>query len=220
MAHQKWKVNLLLDNFSTHQAAVAQLGGDQGLSNVQILWLPKNTTSAFQPNDQGIIRTWKAHTCNHMLNWQVHQLDLHTMDPDPKLPTITLLPAIRWAVAAWSHNIKDSTTFFNCFMKSTVKVYESEPTCSGMPSQVQPSNLEQLEGLGQGSSFGPDELREVKDEVEIAMGYLQQAEVVQEMMSVSEFLNPLQEVVVDPAEDIEVQSQHSSIITIISLMVY
>ena len=147
-----------------------------------------------------------------MLNWQVHQLDLHAMDSDLKLPTITLLPAIRWAVAAWSHNIKDSTTFFNCFMKSTVKVYESEPTCSGMPSQVQPSNIEQLEGLGQGSSFGPDELREVEGEVEIAMGYLQQAEVVQEMMSVSEFLNPSHEVVVDPAEDIEVQSQHSSVI--------
>ena len=78
-----------------------------------------------------------------------------------------------------------------------------------MSSQVQPSNLEQLEELGQGSSFGPDKLREVEGEVEIAMGYLQQAEVVQEMMSVSEFLNPLQEVVVDPAEDIEVQSQYS-----------
>ena len=219
MAHQKWKVNLLLDNFSTHQAAVAQLGGDQGLSNVQILWLPKNTTSAFQPNDQGIIRTWKAHTHNHMLNWQVHQLDLHAMDSDPKPPIITLLQAIWWAVTAWSHDIKDST-IFNYFIKSTVKVYESEPTCSGMPSQVQLSNFKQLEELSQGSSFGPGELREVEDEVEIAMGYLQQAEVVQEMMSVREFLNPLQEVVVDPAEDIEVQSQHSSIITIISLVVY
>ena len=147
MAHQKRNVILLLDNFSAHQAAVAQLGGDQGLSNVQILWLSKNTTSAFLPNNQGIIQTWKAHTRNHMLNWQVHQLDLHAMDLDPKLPTITLLQAIRWAVAAWSHDIKDST-IFNCFMKSTVKVYESEPTCSGMPSQVQPSNLEQLEELG------------------------------------------------------------------------
>ena len=52
------------------------------------------------------------------------------------------------------------------------------------------------------------------------MGYLQQAEVVQEMMSVGEFLNRSQEVVVDPAEDIEVISQHSAIIIIISLMVY
>ena len=51
------------------------------------------------------------------------------------------------------------------------------------------------------------------------MRYLQLAEVVQEMMGVSEFLNPSQEVVVDPAEDIEVQSQHSSVI-IISLMGY
>ena len=140
------------------------------------------------------------------------------MDSDPKLPTITLLQAIRWAVAAWSHGIKDST-IFNCFMKSTVKVYKSEPTRSRTPPQVQPSNLKQLEGLGQGSSFGPNELRKVKGEVEIAMRYLQLAEVVQEMIGVSEFLNPSQEVVVDPAEDIEVQSQHSSVI-IISLMGY
>jgi len=55
MAHRNRKVVLLLDNFSAHQSAVAQLGGDQALSNVCIQWLPKNTTSAFQPDDQGII---------------------------------------------------------------------------------------------------------------------------------------------------------------------
>ena len=54
MAHRKCRVVLLLDNFSAHQAAVAQLGGDEGLSNIQILWLPKNVASAFQPN-KGII---------------------------------------------------------------------------------------------------------------------------------------------------------------------
>ena len=154
-----------------------------------------------------IIRTWKAHTRNHMLNWQAHQLDPHTMDPDPKLPTIALLQAIRWAIAAWSHDIKDST-IFNCFIKSTVKVYESEPTCSGMPSQVQPSNLEQLEELGQGSSFGPDELREVEVRLRLQWDTCNRQRLSRKWC-VSEFLNPLQEVVVDPAEDIEVQSQHS-----------
>ena len=53
MAHRKRRVVLLLDSFSAHQAAVAQLGGDEGLSNFHILWLPKNATLAFQPNYQG-----------------------------------------------------------------------------------------------------------------------------------------------------------------------
>jgi hypothetical protein len=39
------KVLLLIDNFSGHELAVQLVGGLQGLSNVQIVWLPLNTTS-------------------------------------------------------------------------------------------------------------------------------------------------------------------------------
>lgn len=106
-----------------------------------------------------------------------------------------LLPLhIRQTVAAWSHDIKDST-IFNCFMKSTVKVYEPTYwmekgiTRSGIPSRVQPSDIEQPEELVQGSSFDndPEELREVECEVGVEMGYLQQAEVVQEMRVLASF---------------------------------
>jgi hypothetical protein len=53
------KVLLLMDNFSGHKLAVQLVGGKTGLSNVQIEWLPPNTTSEWQPMDQGIIATFK-----------------------------------------------------------------------------------------------------------------------------------------------------------------
>jgi len=135
--------------------------------------------------------------------------------PEQTLGTISLLQAIRWAVAAWNHDIKNAT-IFNCFMKSTVKVYE--PTywaekgimCSGIPSQIQLTYTDQeveIEEAESGNRYknNPNELGEVEDEVEVALEYLRKAEVIQDMMSVTEFLNPMQEEVTDSAEDLEVQ---------------
>jgi hypothetical protein len=53
------KVLLLLDNFSGHEVGVEFIGGLEGLSNVRIAWLPPNTTSHWQPLDQGIIASFK-----------------------------------------------------------------------------------------------------------------------------------------------------------------
>ena len=53
------KVLLLMDNFSGHKLAVQLVDGLEGLSNVQIAWLPPNTTSHWQPMDQGIIASFK-----------------------------------------------------------------------------------------------------------------------------------------------------------------
>jgi hypothetical protein len=60
MKAQGRKVLLLMDNFSGHELAVQLVGGLQGLSNVWIIWLPLNTTSHWQPMDQGIIASLKA----------------------------------------------------------------------------------------------------------------------------------------------------------------
>jgi len=63
-----------------HKSAVAQRDWDQALSNVQICWLPTNTTSTFQLDNERIIPTWMAHTHNHFLNWQVSQLDMFSSE--------------------------------------------------------------------------------------------------------------------------------------------
>jgi len=41
--------------------------------------------------------------------------------------------------------------------------------------------------------------------VDIALEYLRRAEVIQDMMSIAEFLNLMQEEVTDSAEDLEAQ---------------
>jgi hypothetical protein len=59
MSSQGKKVLLLLDNFLGYELGVQLVGGKQGLSNVQVEWLLPNTTSHWQPLDQGIITSFK-----------------------------------------------------------------------------------------------------------------------------------------------------------------
>ena len=45
------KVLLLMDNFSAHYSGAQFCGGETGLSNIRVEWLPPNTTSHWQPLD-------------------------------------------------------------------------------------------------------------------------------------------------------------------------
>lgn len=58
---QNRKVLLFVDNVSSHETP-------KSLTNVEIKYLPANTTSKLQPLDQGIIRSFKAHYRKHLLN--------------------------------------------------------------------------------------------------------------------------------------------------------
>ena len=55
------KVLLLLDNFSGYELGVEKVGGLDSLRNIKIRWLPPNTTSCWQPLDQGIIASFKLY---------------------------------------------------------------------------------------------------------------------------------------------------------------
>ena len=57
------KVLMLLDNFSGHELGVQLVSRLEGLNNVRIEWLPANTTSYWQPLDQGIIASFKLQYC-------------------------------------------------------------------------------------------------------------------------------------------------------------
>ena len=54
MKYQNRRVLLLLDNFSGHRC-------DYTAENIEIVFLPPNTTSHCQPLDQGIIHAFKCH---------------------------------------------------------------------------------------------------------------------------------------------------------------
>lgn len=82
------KLVLCLDNLSGHEKDVWEVA----LQNTQIIWLPANTTSKYQPMDQGIIRAWKAYTRRHYIRYLIAKVD--TLGPNDKLPISSVLQAI------------------------------------------------------------------------------------------------------------------------------
>ncbi|KAG0440034.1 Tigger transposable element-derived protein 1 [Dictyocoela muelleri] len=54
------KILLILDNAPSHPSMV--------LSNIEFLFLPKNTTSIIQPLDMGIIKAFKSHYFNALID--------------------------------------------------------------------------------------------------------------------------------------------------------
>lgn len=111
------KVLLLMDNFSGHELGVQLVGGLEGLQNVRIAWLPANTTSFWQPLDQGIIASFKLHYRRQWVAYYLRQLDV---DKDPN-KTISLLKAIQWTRVSWAEYVTPSTVE-RCFWKSTITI--------------------------------------------------------------------------------------------------
>ncbi|KAI0997958.1 hypothetical protein K3495_g10232 [Podosphaera aphanis] len=78
------KILLLLDNFAGHELAVRLVGGLEGLQNVRIAWLPPNTTSHWQPLDQGIIASFKLAYRKQWIKFILnqHESDSQELEPD------------------------------------------------------------------------------------------------------------------------------------------
>jgi hypothetical protein len=109
------KILLLLDNFSGHELGVQLVGGLDGLQNVRICWLPANTTSHWQPLDQGIIASFKL---QYRRQWVAYMLRQHEAGKDPN-KTVTLLKAVQWTRVSWAQYLA-SSTIQKCFWKSTL----------------------------------------------------------------------------------------------------
>ncbi|KAH0613575.1 uncharacterized protein H6S33_005461 [Morchella sextelata] len=184
------KVVLLMDNFSAHELGVRLIGGEKALENTLIVWLPANTTSVWQPLDQGIIQAWKAHTKRHQIRHLVREVE--RTPEGGKIPKATLLQAIRWAVEAWNTDLKPST-IFNCFTKSTVKFFG--------PIQLRhegdnPEPLLNVEGA---------EIEAIIAEVQQDMEFLQGVNHLPlgDDINLDEFFNPIEERVDDELNQIE-----------------
>ncbi|KFZ10644.1 hypothetical protein V501_05089 [Pseudogymnoascus sp. VKM F-4519 (FW-2642)] len=106
------KVLLTIDNFSAHIMGIEL---HPPPLNIQIEWLPPNSTSCTQPLDQGIIQNFKVYYRRQQL---LLMLSHYEKDEDPYL-IITIRHAIRWALRAWNTDIKNQT-IRNCFLKSTL----------------------------------------------------------------------------------------------------
>jgi hypothetical protein len=115
MIAQGRKILLLLDNFSGHELGVQLVGGLQGLLYVRIEWLPPNTTSHWQPLDQGIIASFKL---QYRRQWVSYMLRQYEAGKNPN-KTVTLLKAVQWTRSSWEQGVT-SSSIQKCFWKSTI----------------------------------------------------------------------------------------------------
>jgi hypothetical protein len=85
----KREVLLTMDNFPPHLCAVEITPPPR---NIRICWLPANSTSRFQPLDQGIIQNLKAYYKRH---WLKFTLESYEQEIDPQ-SGMNIRLAIRW----------------------------------------------------------------------------------------------------------------------------
>jgi hypothetical protein len=125
------EVLLTMDNFSPHYSAI-ELSPPP--SNIRICWLPANSTSRFQPLDQGIIQNFKAY---YKRQWLQFTLEQYESEIDPQ-STINIRLAIRWILRSWNNEVTN-TTIYNCFRKSTLI-----STPISLPTPLLPNGISEL----------------------------------------------------------------------------
>ena len=112
-------VLLLMDNFSAHEAAVELIReSNQPLKWTRIEWFPANTTSIFQPLDQGIIQNWKCYIKRQLLQFLMTEFDAGR----DYTKTHHVLRAIEWGIQAWES--VDSTLITRCWQRGFREVKE------------------------------------------------------------------------------------------------
>jgi len=187
IAHQdpQRKVLLLMDNFSAHLSAVEALSLQEPLKNTMVCWLPPNTTSLYQPLDQGIIRTFKAH---YRRRWLFYMCEQFEASKNP-LQTVTVLKAIQWSIQAWQ--ALSATTITNCWYHS----------------QLIPRGTEAIPSI-------EDLMAEPVQEASSLVQRLLDQRNVHDIMSIHSFLNPVDEIVTnEPVDDLiaEVAQQYNTV---------
>ena len=103
------KVILFLGNATCHPESM-----DDKLSNIKIVFLPKNTTSRLQPLDAGIIRNFKVKYQKSLVKYVLLRINDNAYAAEI-VQDLNILMAIRWVQRAW----KDVTpsTVKRCFEK-------------------------------------------------------------------------------------------------------
>lgn len=101
-----------MDNLKAHVNAVEALPPP---SNIHVIWLPKNSTSVFQPLDQGIINNFKVYYRKQWIKYIINCIDTN-INP---YTTVTLNETIHWCSRSW-YQMVNNTTIYASFRKSTV----------------------------------------------------------------------------------------------------
>ncbi|XP_076903200.1 CENP-B homolog protein 2-like [Bidens hawaiensis] len=98
------KLLLIVDNCPAHPKII------EGLRNVELFFLPPNTTSKIQPCDAGIIRAFKMHYRRRLYRSLLEGYELRVPNP----AKINVLDAMNLAISAWTMDVR-ANTIANCF---------------------------------------------------------------------------------------------------------
>ncbi|KZZ89581.1 DDE superfamily endonuclease, CENP-B-like protein [Ascosphaera apis ARSEF 7405] len=167
------KVLLLLDNFSAHTLAVSNLCEKGELRNTHVVFLPPNTTSIYQPLDQGIIASFKMRWRAHWIRFILHE-DENGID---FMKSMYVLHAIRWGNDVWHAEVHNDT-IRRCFDKG-LKIFSDD--------------------MGDQHEQDTDELSDFTNEYQ----KLRSVSNIQNLMKIENFLNPENENVEDPTHNLE-----------------
>ena len=118
MRKQKRHVLLFMDNAGVHNVDKAEL------SNVKLIFFPKNTTSCLQPLDAGVIQSFKLnyrkYVNNHVLNMLTN---VNTAQSNP-FKSINISLVIIWIFRSW--NAVGMRTISRCFLNCGFRTCTSE----------------------------------------------------------------------------------------------
>ncbi|XP_029657980.1 tigger transposable element-derived protein 6-like [Octopus sinensis] len=111
------KILLVVDHCPSHRITIE-------LSMIEVLYLPKNTTTVLQPMDQGIIRSFKSHFNKFKFKHIIEQINYGdaTIECYKKL---TLKDAVLFSYLAWKDVSVD--TISKCFQHAKWENRIEEP---------------------------------------------------------------------------------------------
>lgn len=104
----KRRIALLVDNCPAHPKLT-------NLKNIELIFLPSNTTSILQPLDQGIIKTYKTFFRSDMRRIIIDAIDAGKGSANDIAKKFTILNAIHMTFSAWNRVSAECIT--NCFRK-------------------------------------------------------------------------------------------------------
>ena len=115
---QNRRILLLMDNAPCHPEDL-----DEKFTQINVVFLPANTTSLLQPLDLGIIQAFKLKYYRCLLTHVVSKID-ECSSASEVCRSIDVLQAMRWTAMAW--NDVSESTVVKCFIKAGILTSEGE----------------------------------------------------------------------------------------------
>jgi hypothetical protein len=130
--HRNLHALLLLDNCPSHKI------DGLVLSNVEIHFLPPNTTSKIQPMDAGIIMSFKRHYRHLHINWILSQVEEGKNIKDLKMD---VLQAIHYIIKGWSEVTPE--TIHNCWNHTKILPDRTNINLTNLSDNTNNSTIDQ-----------------------------------------------------------------------------